>query len=126
MKRHEKQVWDSISLNKFSSWYFTEQIIQFLLFVVALWSLLALCCLSYLCTMPQLCQHNVGPSGVCALPLAAGRNEGGHFFRYWSERSACAALGYWHKRRWPLFMVFFLFFFSCSWYRCSKPQKGLS
>ena len=22
------------------------------------------------------------PSGVCALPLAAGRNEGGHYFRY--------------------------------------------
>ena len=41
-----------------------------------------------------------GPSGVCALPLAAGRNEGGH---YWSEQSACAALGCWHKRRWPLF-----------------------
>ena len=41
-----------------------------------------------------------GPSGVRALPLAAGRNKGGH---YWSERSACAALGCWHKRRWPLF-----------------------
>ena len=24
----------------------------------------------------------VGPSGVHALPLAAGRNEGGHYFRY--------------------------------------------
>ena len=23
-----------------------------------------------------------GPSGVRALPLAAGRNEGGHYFRY--------------------------------------------
>ena len=23
-----------------------------------------------------------GPSGVIALPLAAGRNEGGHYFRY--------------------------------------------
>ena len=22
---------------------------------------------------------------------------------FWSERSACAALGFWHKRRWPLF-----------------------
>ena len=41
-----------------------------------------------------------GPSGVRALPLAAGINKGGH---YWSERSACAALGCWHKRRWPLF-----------------------
>ena len=26
---------------------------------------------------------------------------------YWSERSACAALGCWHKRRWPLFQVHF-------------------
>ena len=25
---------------------------------------------------------NVSPSGVRALPLAAGRNEGGHYFRY--------------------------------------------
>ena len=25
-----------------------------------------------------------GPSGVCALPMAAGRNEGGHYFRYFS------------------------------------------
>ena len=23
-----------------------------------------------------------GPSGVCALPLAAGTNEGGHYFHY--------------------------------------------
>ena len=49
---------------------------------------------------------NFGPSGVHALPLAAGINIGGHYFRYfWSERSACAALGCWHKRRWPLFLV---------------------
>ena len=27
---------------------------------------------------------------------------------YWSERSACAALGCWHKWRWPLVLVFFL------------------
>ena len=54
----------------------------------------------------------IGPSGVRALPLAAGRNEGGHYFRYigpsgvralplaaginegghyWSERVACAS-----------------------------------
>ena len=25
-----------------------------------------------------------GSSGVCALPLAAGRNEGGHYFRFFS------------------------------------------
>ena len=24
----------------------------------------------------------IGPSGVRAMPLAAGRNEGGHYFRY--------------------------------------------
>ena len=27
---------------------------------------------------------NFGPSGVRALPLAAGINEGGHYFRYFS------------------------------------------
>ena len=26
--------------------------------------------------------HYFGPSGVCALPLAAGINEGGHYFRH--------------------------------------------
>ena len=26
----------------------------------------------------------IGPSGVRALPLAAGINEGGHYFRYFS------------------------------------------
>ena len=36
------------------------------------------------------CGHYFGPSGVRALPLAAGINEGGHYFRY-----------------------FFLFLFSC-------------
>ena len=45
----------------------------------------------------------IGPSGVRALPLAAGINVGGH---YWSEGSACAALGCWHKRKWPLFLIF--------------------
>ena len=33
----------------------------------------------------------IGPSGVRALPLAAGINKGGHYFRYWSERVACAS-----------------------------------
>ena len=28
------------------------------------------------------CVSNIGPSGVHALPLAAGINEGGHYFRY--------------------------------------------
>ena len=26
---------------------------------------------------------------------------------FWSERSACAARGCWHKRRWPLFLIIF-------------------
>jgi hypothetical protein len=29
--------------------------------------------------------HYFGPSGVSALPLAAGINEGGHYFRYLSS-----------------------------------------
>ena len=33
-------------------------------------------------------ETQIGPSGVRALPLAAGINEGGH---YWSERVACAS-----------------------------------
>ena len=33
----------------------------------------------------------IGPSGVRALPVAAGTNEGGHYFRYWSGRVACAS-----------------------------------
>ena len=27
-------------------------------------------------------RSGIGPSAVCALPLASGRNEGGHYFRY--------------------------------------------
>ena len=34
------------------------------------------------------CLCLIGPSGVRALPLAAGRNEGGH---YYSERVVCAS-----------------------------------
>ena len=30
-------------------------------------------------------QTDFGPSGVRALPLAAGINEGGHYFRYFSS-----------------------------------------
>ena len=29
--------------------------------------------------------YYVGPVGVRALPLAAGRNKGGHYFRYFSS-----------------------------------------
>ena len=53
-------------------------------------------------------KYIVGPSVVRALLLTAGINEGGHYKRYFgSERSACAALDCWHKRRWPLQMAFF-------------------
>ena len=48
------------------------------------------------------CQRKIGPSGVRALPLAAGINEGGHYFRYFS------------------------FSYSSSRYPYSKSQKGLS
>jgi hypothetical protein len=34
-----------------------------------------------------LCLFSVGPSGGRALPLAAGINEGGHYFRYFSSSS---------------------------------------
>ena len=30
----------------------------------------------------------IGPSGVHALPVAAGTNEGGHYFRYFSSSSS--------------------------------------
>ena len=45
-----------------------------------------------------------GPSGVRAVPLAAGTNKGGHYFRYFSTSSS----------------------YSSSYHRYSKPQKGLS
>jgi hypothetical protein len=47
---------------------------------------------------------NFGPSGVHALPFAAGKNKGGHYFRYFSS---CWGWG-------------------CGYQRYSKPQKGLS
>ena len=45
---------------------------------------------------------------------------------FWSGRSACAARGCWHKRRWPLFLIFFhmLVLFLLPSYLL--PQKGLS
>jgi hypothetical protein len=48
--------------------------------------------------------QTIGPSGVRALPLAAGINEGGHYFRYII----------------PLVVVV-----SSSYHRYSKTQKGL-
>ena len=41
-----------------------------------------------------------GPSGVRALPLAAGRNEGGHYFRYFGPSGAVQTVS--DSRR-PLF-----------------------
>ena len=45
--------------------------------------------------MPEMCEllleqpegifFHFGPSGVRALPLASGRNEVGHYFRYFSS-----------------------------------------
>jgi hypothetical protein len=53
----------------------------------------------------------IGPSGVHALPLAAGRNEGGHYFRYIGP-SGVRALPLAAGRN--------------EGGRYSKPQKGLS
>ena len=35
----------------------------------------------------------IGPSGVRALPLAAGTNEGGHYFRYFGPSEVRATSG---------------------------------
>ena len=37
-----------------------------------------------------------------SLIVPAGGGGGTVLLNNWSERSACAALGCWHKRRWPL------------------------
>ena len=42
-------------------------------------------------------ETNIGPSGVRALPLAAGINEGGHYF---GPSVLCAPA---EQLRWPLF-----------------------
>ena len=39
---------------------------------------------------------------------------------FWSERSACAAPGCWHKRRWPLFLVIY----SSSYHHNSNHRWG--
>ena len=36
----------------------------------------------------------IGPSGVPALPLAAGINEGGYFFRYFSFLAPAIVVGF--------------------------------
>ena len=43
---------------------------------------------------------HVGPSGVRALPLAAGINEGDHYFRYFGTSVLRAPA---EQLRWPLF-----------------------
>jgi hypothetical protein len=87
----------------------------------------------------------IGPSGVRALPLAAGRNEGGHYFGQSGVRALPLAAGinegghYFGPsgvRALPLAAginegghYFRYFSFSCcccSYHRYSKPQKGLS
>ena len=72
--------------------------------------------------------NKIGPSGVRALHLAAGRNVGGHYFWYIN-------LGMSGGRALPLaaginegghyFRYFSFFFFYSSRHRYSKPQKGL-
>ena len=60
---------------------------------------------------PLFCIFSFGPSGVRGLPLAAGRNEGGHYFRYFGPSGAVQMVS--DSRR-PLFCIFspLLFFFS--------------
>ena len=55
-------------------------------------------CLSGVCALPLAAARNegghyfryFGPSGVRALPLAAGIKEGGHYFRYFGLSGVCA------------------------------------
>ena len=49
--------------------------------------------------MPEI----VGPSGVRALPLAAGINVGGHYKGHFLVRACCVRQR--SKLRWPLFLV---------------------
>jgi hypothetical protein len=55
-------------------------------------------CLKAVCK-DTVCYRNgdFGPSGVCALPLAAGINEGGHYFRYFYFLGVTTAIQN-HKR----------------------------
>ena len=45
-----------------------------------------------------------GPCGTAPVVTSSGACPAK--LMNWSERSACAALGCWHKRRWPLFCIF--------------------
>ena len=64
--------------------------------------------ISELCPIHEICI--IGPSGVRALPLTAGINEGGHYFRYFFflVRAKCVRPA--EQLRWPLFLVINLFF----------------
>ena len=61
---------------------------------------------------------NFGPSGVRALPLAAGINKGGHYIRYFGpSRVHALPLAAGINEGGHYFRYFFLFFvFSCSCY----------
>jgi hypothetical protein len=41
-------------------------------------------------SLSKMTKYIIGPSGVRALPLAAGINEGGHYFRYFGPSGVCA------------------------------------
>ena len=47
--------------------------------------------------------YPIGPSGVHALPLDAGRNEGCHYSRYFGPSVLRAPA---EQLRWPLFMIY--------------------
>ena len=57
-------------------------------------------CLLYLRGPPHIIKIPVVPSGVHAMPLAAGINEGGHYFRYFGPSGAVQTVS--DSRR-PLF-----------------------
>ena len=66
-----------------------------------------------------------GPSGVRALPLAAGINESGHYVRYFGPSGVVRCP--WLLAETKLATILGTFFFlSCSYHRYSKPHKGLS
>ena len=56
-------------------------------------------------SLPFILSISFGPSGVCALPLAAGINEGGYYFGPNGVRALALAAGinkgghYWSERR---------------------------
>ena len=63
--------------------------------------------------------RHFGPSGVCALPLAAGINEGGRYFRYFGPSVLRAPA---EQTKVATILGTFFHIFS-SYRRYSKPQK---